>query len=118
LSGWTPDENGIQPTTTWARRASESTGAIAQAALSRASREGLQRQDDPDPAHGDLGDLGDQALEPVPLPGRRSGDAQVGVDDIPASNAGRTRWPMRFPFVTRTPCALRDQLGDLTILRE
>ena len=38
----------------------------------------LQRQDDPDLAEGDLGD---HALEPVPLPGHRPGDAQVAVDD-------------------------------------
>ena len=39
---------------------------------------GLQRQDDPDLAERDLGD---HALEPVPLPGHRPGDAQVAVDD-------------------------------------
>ena len=39
---------------------------------------GLQRQDDPDLAEGHLGD---HALEPVPLPGHRPGDAQVAVDD-------------------------------------
>ncbi len=38
----------------------------------------LQRQDDPDLAEGDLGQ---HALEPVPLPGHRSRDAQVAVDD-------------------------------------
>ena len=39
---------------------------------------GLQRQDDPDLAEGDLGD---HALESGPLPGHRPGDAQVAVDD-------------------------------------
>ena len=39
---------------------------------------GLQRQDDPDLAECDLRD---HALEPVPLPGHRPGDAQVAVDD-------------------------------------
>ena len=38
----------------------------------------LQRQDDPDLAEGDLGE---HALEPVPLPGHRPADSQVAVDD-------------------------------------
>jgi len=38
----------------------------------------LQRHDDPDLAEGDLGD---QALEPVPLPGYRPRHAQVAVND-------------------------------------
>ena len=49
----------------------------------------LQRHDDPDLAQRHLGD---HALEPVPLPGHRPGDAQVTVD-----HADRLSRPAQLP---------------------